>query len=204
MPVIAQRFAQQWLGLGIFGLGIWSGITGPSSGMAREISVYTCPQALETLTAMMLTALPSYTNRVIQRSKRSPAEMNGYVLVAGRAEFDPLPLRSLQYKPVFPNTSHQVFFTTLERHYNAQKSYQLQNYYWAFFVLTERGWQLSQLYSQLASLRKDDPPLPATEAREGAIGQAIQLWLRDCHAGVIPPSPQPSDSKNNLEQTKNQ
>lgn len=185
LPVIqplAKRRAKRWLGLGILGLGLWIGLICPLR--AEEPSVSTCSQPLETLIARMLTDLPSYANRVIQRSKSSPGEMRGYILLAGQAEFEPLPLSSLQYQPIFPNTLHQVFFTTLERHYNDQKAYQLQNYYWAFLTQTDQGWQLSLLYSQLAALRKDDPPLPPIEAAQGAIGQAMQLWLRDCQAGA--------------------
>jgi hypothetical protein len=93
LPVIqplAKRRAKRWLGLGILGLGLWIGLICPLR--AEEPSVSTCSQPLETLIARMLTDLPSYANRVIQRSKSSPGEMRGYILLAGQAEFDPLPL----------------------------------------------------------------------------------------------------------------
>jgi hypothetical protein len=62
---------------------------------------------------------------------------------------------------------------------------ELQNHYWAFFDLTEQGWRLILLFSQFSSFNKNDPLLPTQESQNSAIGQAINLWLRDCNAGAI-------------------
>lgn len=147
----------------------------------------TCPSDVETLMELMLKDLPSYANRVTQRARSSDRSVNlyNYVLIAGRPEFEPLPLTNLQYQPVFPNDAQQVFFTTVERQYNEEEAIDLQNYYWLFLTPTPEGWSVVLLFSQLASLEKDDLPLPPQDAKNGAIGQGIRLWLRDCRAGVL-------------------
>ncbi|ACK67855.1 hypothetical protein PCC8801_3907 [Rippkaea orientalis PCC 8801] len=163
-----------------------------------------CPSDLETLTALMLRDLPSYANRVIQRQRLRtprkppftepqrpdlsdrPSAPDLYIIVAGKAEFEPLPLTNLQYQTILPDTAQQVFFTTLERQYGGRSVVDLQNYYWLFLTPTEEGWRSMLLFSQLAALNKGDLPLPPQDASDGAIGQGIDLWLRDCRAGVIP------------------
>ncbi len=149
---------------------------------------YTCPQTIESFAPKLLADLPSYSNRVIQRSivdyQNNPM-LRSYVIIASQPELAPLPLTQRQYQPAFPDTSQQLFFTLLERQYATARVTELQNFYWAFFTLTDQGWRLLTLFSQLASTHKDDPPLPPQEASNGAIGQAINLWLRDCNAGVI-------------------
>jgi hypothetical protein len=152
--------------------------------------VYTCPIEIETLTDHLLPDLPSYANRVIQRSRRvvdRELYIPLYVIIAGRPEFDPLPLKITpsQYKPQFPDTTQQVFFTTLERQYTNTRAVKLQNYHWLFLTRTSEGWKLVTLYSQLASLHPTDPPLPPLETSNGSIGQGIRLWLRDCQAGAL-------------------
>ncbi|HAC64165.1 MAG TPA: hypothetical protein DCF68_11650, partial [Cyanothece sp. UBA12306] len=121
-----------------------------------------CPSDIETLTELMLKDLPSYTNRVIQRERLRdrPFPPSLYVLVAGKPEFEPLPLTNLQYQPVLPDTAQQVFFTTLERQYGEREVSDLQNYYWLFLTPTEDGWRSVLLFSQLASLNEGDLPLP--------------------------------------------
>ena len=135
----------------------------------------------------MLPDLPSYANRVIQRSRRRHRSTNSisYIILAGKPEFQPLPLPNRQYSPVFPDTTQQVFFTTLERQYSRDRAVDLQNFHWLFLTQTESGWRLAMLYSQLASLHPGDPPLPPQETSKGVIGQAISLWLRDCRAGSL-------------------
>ncbi len=150
-----------------------------------------CPQKLKTWTSKMLADLPSYTNRVTQRSIINHSQnliIRNYVIIASTPEFEPIPLTQKQYQPVFPNTSQQLFFTLLERQYATQRVIELQHHYWAFFDLTEQGWRLIMLFSQLASLDKKDkvnPLLVTQESDNSAITQAIRLWLRDCNAGAI-------------------
>jgi hypothetical protein len=144
-----------------------------------------CPADLEPLTALMLRDLPGYANRVNQRSQRQQEKLISYMIVAGKPEFEPLPLQNYQHLPFDPDSANQVFFTTLERQYSSNQAFDLQSFYWLFLAQTKSGWRLARLYSQLASLHPGDAPLPPQEASDGVVGQAIQLWLRDCRAGAI-------------------
>ncbi|XHU96236.1 MAG: hypothetical protein JJP05_01920 [cyanobacterium endosymbiont of Rhopalodia gibba] len=146
-----------------------------------------CPSDLQRLTELMLKDLPSYANRVIQRERlrARPFPSSLYILVAGRPEFEPLPLTNLQYQPVLEDTAQQVFFTTLERQYGEESLVNLENYYWLFLTQTEKGWRSVILFSQLASLNDGGLPLPPEDASNGPIGQGIRLWLRDCRAGAV-------------------
>lgn len=148
-----------------------------------------CPSDLPTLTERMLVDLPSYTNRVIQRSRslERTRYLLTYVIVAGKPEFEPLPLNNRQYDPTQPDVSKQVFFTTLERRYSNDRAIETQNYHWLFLTKAEDGWRLVEVYTQLGSPDKNAPPVPPQENSNGAIGQAIQDWLRDCRAGALAP-----------------
>jgi hypothetical protein len=144
----------------------------------------TCPTNIETLTEQLLKDLPSYSNRVIQRSRLLHQETDtfSYIIIAGKPEFEPLPIESTQYDPLFEETTQQIFFTTLERRYFQNQVNQVQNYHWLFLTQTTTGWKLVMLFSQLGSATKDQPPLPPQETSQGVIGQGVKLWLRDCSA----------------------
>lgn len=144
-----------------------------------------CKQSLPELIPPLMDALPSYTNRVTQRSRSGNIPLQTYVLIAGNADFDPLPLVQQQWRSVVPDTTKQIFFTTMERSYTDQRAIATQNFYWAFFVETDQGWQLALLYQQLGGFSKNQPTSPRRDASNGAIAQGIKLWLRDCQAGVF-------------------
>ncbi|MEL4894368.1 hypothetical protein [Crocosphaera sp. Alani8] len=146
-----------------------------------------CSSDIQTLMTEMLKDLPSYGNRATQRARRMDdnIEVYNYILVAGNPEFEPLPLSNLQYKAELTDETKQVFFTTLERQYNQTEAILLQNYYWLFLTPSSEGWRLVLLFSQLADLEQGDLPLPPQDAMNGAIGQGIKLWLKDCRAGVL-------------------
>ena len=150
-----------------------------------------CPADLETLTALLLRDLPSYANRVIQRTRLldQSVDLYSYIIIAGQAEFEPLSLGPGQYTPVPPTADleppQQVFFTTLERRYGDEKAYLVQNYHWLFLTRTPGGWRLAMAFSRLGSTDEKRPPLPPIETSDGVIGQAVELWLRDCRAGEI-------------------
>ena len=146
-----------------------------------------CSLDIETLMTRMLKDLPSYGNRVTQRARRGDrsVEVYNYILVAGNPDCEPLPLSNLQYEPQLPDETKQVFFTTLERQYTETEAILLQNYYWLFLTPSSDGWRVVLLFSQLADLEQADLPLPPQDAINGAIGQGIKLWLKDCRAGVL-------------------
>ncbi len=141
-----------------------------------------CPQSLETLTDDLLKDLPAYANRVIQRSRLSNDSFdNSYIILAGRPEFEPLPLQTAQYQPIFPDATEQLFFTTLERHYRTQQAVTFQSFHWVFFSKIKGKWQLIKVLSQLTALESESIPLPPEDTTNGVIGQGIRLWLRDCN-----------------------
>ncbi|MDR9402435.1 MAG: hypothetical protein RI580_03250 [Halothece sp. Uz-M2-17] len=147
----------------------------------------TCPENVSDLTKSLLNDLPSYANRVIQRSRFPSRNQSNstYIITAGKPEFNSLRDHiSGDYTPALPETNHkqvqQVFFTTLERQYSDQNVYSIQNYHWLFLTSTEEGWYLVTLYSRFGLPDKTHPPTPPQESSKGIIGKAIQLWLRDC------------------------
>jgi len=157
----------------------------------REREPVTCNLELETLTQKLLNDLPNYANRIIQQVRRldAPGDNYNYVLLAGREEFDPLSLGPGRYTPIAEDRKveppQQVFFTTLERHYIANKAVRVQNYHWLFLVETESGWRMVTLFSRYGSEGKNDLVSPPRETSNGAVGQGINIWLRDCRAGVF-------------------
>ncbi|MFB2935758.1 hypothetical protein ACE1B6_10945 [Aerosakkonemataceae cyanobacterium BLCC-F154] len=152
---------------------------------------YVCPADVESLTNLLLRDLPSYANRVSSRSNSIDSPTGTYVIVAGKAEFAPLTLGPGVYEPAAPVAGElvpkQVFFTTLERQYLANRSDLLQHYHWLFLVKSDSGWRSVMLYSQLGSYPSQNAPTAPRESSTGIIGKAVQIWLRDCRAGVIKP-----------------
>ena len=155
-----------------------------------------CPGDVETLTSLMLKDLPSYANRVLQRSRRSlrrPASASS-VLVAGRPEFEPLTLGPGPYTPpasaIDLEPPQQVFFTTLERQYRGGKASYMQLYHWLFLTQTPQGWRVATMFSRIGS-SSGRPPTPPQESSKGVVGQAVSIWLRDCRAGAIRNSSSP-------------
>lgn len=155
-----------------------------------------CPENLEALTALMLRDLPSYANRVVQRSfDRTPRTFGtgipatrqlGTILLAGRPEFEPLTLGPGVYAPTSPQADQpqQIFFTTLERQYARDRIVTLQHYHWLFLTKGD-GWLFVALFSQLGDTPPDEPPTPPQNTSEGDIAQGIRLWLRDCRSGAV-------------------
>lgn len=155
----------------------------------------TCPAQLADLVSLLLRDLPSYANRVSQRAYieafRVSDDIPGTIILAGRPEYQPIELSDREYQAAQEDGTSQVFFTTLERQYAADKVVDLQHYYWLFLTQTEAGWQLVLLYSSLGDNPPDQPPTPPQDASQGVVARAIRLWLRDCQAGsVLMPSSQ--------------
>ncbi|MBP0017655.1 MAG: hypothetical protein J7647_08860 [Cyanobacteria bacterium SBLK] len=138
-----------------------------------------CPRDLPTVVGSLLEDLPGYANRVIRRSRFS-GDRETYIITAGRPEFEPLPLGSTRPLPASADAPKQVFFTTLEQSFEEDRVIPRENYHWLFLASTEDGWRMVTIFTRYGSLQKDKPPAPPRETSNGAIGQAVRLWLRDC------------------------
>ncbi|MCP2731338.1 hypothetical protein [Limnofasciculus baicalensis] len=151
----------------------------------------TCPSDITTLTSLLLRDLPSYGNRIIQRARRLNRSVDefSYIIIAGRPEFEPLPLNLGQSNVTAsitdPNPPQQVFFTTLERQYTGGKAIEFQTFHWLFLTHTESGWRLAMMFTRLGSTSGGNPPTPPRESSNSIIGQGVTIWLRDCRAGAI-------------------
>ena len=163
----------------------------------------TCPSDIETLTAELIRDIPNYTNRVLQRTVAVLPDSNtdrlthgnllkkpyrpSYVLIAGRPEWEPLDLSqyALTTNAEAGGPLTQVFFTTLSRQYSGLRVNEVQEYHWLFLAKAPEGWWLAFMFSALDDANTNRAPLPPREDSEGSVGQAVQLWLRDCRAGVI-------------------
>lgn len=154
-----------------------------------ETVAATCPDDVKVLVEELLTDLPNYANRVLSRSRSLELSQTSrnYILIAGQAEFEPLTLGPGLYVPTQGEVAlpQQVFFTTLERIYLGNRVSKIQNYHWLFLTQTDSGWRVATMYSRIGSTDPNRPPLPPTESSEGAVGQGVRLWLRDCRAGVL-------------------
>jgi hypothetical protein len=148
-------------------------------------------QSLETLTTQLLQDLPSYANRASQRARHlnRMTDVFSYMVVAGRPEFERLPLNPSEYTTDAVTTVsagvEQVFFTTLERQYRTGKAIELQLFHWLFLTRTESGWQFVMMFSQIGSYPKNKPPTPPQDSSNGIVAQGIKAWLRDCRAGSL-------------------
>jgi hypothetical protein len=152
----------------------------------EQIKTNSCPSDIKKLTTLLLKDLPNYGNRVIQRTQKAYRDRNiyRYIITAGQAEFQALNLPQINYNPRNPQPPKQLFFTVLEREYNNNRQTEIQSYHWLFLTPTSNGWQLVTMFSRFGDSTQN-PPTPPKETSDGIIGQAIQLWLKDCHTGRI-------------------
>ncbi|MEO1402059.1 MAG: hypothetical protein AAFV72_12545 [Cyanobacteria bacterium J06635_1] len=159
----------------------------------------TCPEDISHLTELLTRDLPSYSNRVLQRSLGeirtdfSTSALDQYrpahVILAGQTELTPLDITDRVYttSPTAGDSLAQIFFTTLEREYSGTREITLQHLHWAFLTPSETGWRLAFMFSTLDDPNQPYPVLPPRESTLGSIGQAVKLWLRDCRTGNIYP-----------------
>lgn len=151
-----------------------------------------CPEAVETLVTGLVRDLPSYANRIARRQLGVNDTLAGFgtVLVAGRAEFEPLDISDRLFDSGLynPDEIQQVFFTTLERQYTETEQVLMQQFHWLFLTQADDGWRLVLMFSRLGVVGDERrPPTPPEESSNGIIGQAVRLWLRDCRAGAVYP-----------------
>lgn len=161
-----------------------------SSPSVKQVKSSCSEQSLETLTTQLLRDLPSYANRASQRARRRSrsSEVYSYMLLAGRPEFQPLPLNPGGYAADGQKSAaagvEQVFFTTLERQYINQKAVELQEFHWLLLTKTKNGWRLVMMFTQTDS-NPTQPPSPPRDSSNGNIAQGVKTWLRDCQAGSV-------------------
>lgn len=184
MPYSLHRTIGTLLGIGLLGFGVL-GIS--DSVMAQRSPRYTCPAEVEPLVKLMLRDLPGYANRVTNRLRTIDTGLRSYVVLAGRPEFEPLPLAP---EPIAdasdpPERPQQVFITTLERQYQGNQFTSIQQYHWLFFTQTSEGWYLALSFTRTGGYPANQPPTPPRDSSDGVIAQAIRRWLRDCRAGAV-------------------
>ncbi|MGM3309256.1 hypothetical protein ACSQ6I_25315 [Anabaena sp. WFMT] len=154
-----------------------------------EIGNSCSEQSLETLTTQLLLDLPSYANRATQRARRLSRSVDifPYVLVAGKPEFQALPLNpGIDTANKYESEGvEQVFFTTFERQYLNQKAVELQQFHWLFLTKTKNGWNVVMMFTRTGEYPVKPPIAAARESSSGAIAQGVKLWLRDCQAGSV-------------------
>ncbi|MBE9207428.1 hypothetical protein IQ244_13030 [Nostoc sp. LEGE 06077] len=147
--------------------------------------------SLETLTTQLLQDLPSYANRASQRARRRAriSDVFSYMLLAGRPEFQPLPLNpagdDFNEQKSSDTKVEQVFFTTLERQYIDSKAIELQEFHWLFLTKNQSGWHLVTMLTQTGSFINKQPPTPPRDSSSGTVAQGVKAWLRDCQAGSL-------------------
>ena len=179
----------------ILAITLFSSIVNPpahSNTKASPIKVeeedkFTCPADLKKLTTLLLTDLPAYSNRVIQRTQNSnqSAGIENYIIAASEAEFEPLGLPRLQYSRIDNQDPKQVFFTVSERQYIDNKIVDIQSYHWLFLTQIDSGWSTVMMFSRFGNSTENSPPTPPKETTNGIIGRGVQLWLKDCRAGTV-------------------
>lgn len=131
-----------------------------------------------------------------------------HVLIAGQVNLEPLDLAEYTYttSPEAGGPIEQVFFTTRSRQYSQQSfgsvgrdpgsdssrningdisAEDVEEFHWAFLTQTTGGWRLAFMFSSVDDVDNRRTALPPRENSQGSVGQAVQLWLRDCRAGAI-------------------
>ncbi|WP_353929253.1 hypothetical protein WJM97_13090 [Okeanomitos corallinicola TIOX110] len=160
-----------------------------SKPINSELSNSCSQQSLESLITQLMLNLPSYANRVTQRSRRLSRDVDiyPYILAAGKPELKELPLNpSIDVADQYESKGvDQVLFTTVERQYIDKKAVELQQFHWLFLTKTHMGWQVVMMFTQTGEYPVKLPIAPPRNSSDGAIAQAVKLWLRDCEAGSI-------------------
>ena len=156
-----------------------------------------CPTDLTDLTPLLIRDVPTYANRVLQRSLGDVPDTGdgpplaqyrpSYVLLAGQTEVAPLDMTDRIYTTDLDAGEHleQLFFTTLERTYNRAELIEITHYHWLFLAPDEKGWRLALMFSAIDSQDDGRPILPPQESSNGSVGRGVELWLRNCRAGAI-------------------
>lgn len=160
-----------------------------STSVNAEVSLSCSDYDLEGLTTQLMLDLPSYANRVVQRSRRlrRSVDIYPYIVAAGQPELTSLPLNDgVDVENQYESEGvEQVLFTTLERQYFDRKKVELQQFHWLFLTETKDGWQVVMMFTRSGEYPVKSLLSPPRNSSDGAIAQAVKLWLRDCQAGSV-------------------
>ncbi|HEY9801206.1 MAG TPA: hypothetical protein V6D25_12680 [Leptolyngbyaceae cyanobacterium] len=163
----------------------------PQPSLRTEKKFICREQNLETLITQLLRDLPNYANRATQRGRRlrRSSDIFSYMLIAGRPEFQPLPLKvdgsNSDEQKTTASDVEQVFFTTLERQYIDKKAVELEEFHWLLLTKTDKNWRFVMMFSQIGTYPLQQPPSPPRDSSSGSVAQGIKAWLRDCQAGSV-------------------
>jgi len=145
-----------------------------------------CPREIPALADLLVKEISDYTNRVIQTYRFFPVNedfLPVYVITAGKPELEPIIIQQTQYRQTKENHIEQIFFTTLERQYpSSNRAIQTQNSHWLLLTPTSQGWQMVMLLTRFGTANDNSISSPPQDTTNGAIGQAVRLWLRDCQS----------------------
>jgi hypothetical protein len=147
----------------------------------------TCPAKLDSLTNLLVRDLPSYANRIVQQRRKLADSVYSSIVTASIPDLKPIEISSREYPLRFPQAAPtQVFISTLDRQYTGIKSAQLQQFHWLFIAKTKLGWRLVNIYSRTGgSPGANDLITPPIESSNTIVGEAIRVWLNDCHLGKV-------------------
>jgi hypothetical protein len=150
---------------------------------------YQCPQTLSSLEPLLLRDLPSYANRVVQRHRKNKDLNYSIYLVAGQPDLNPITITNPEYSPAFPQAPpQQLFLSTLEQQLQNRETNEVQRFHWLLLTYSKKGsWNLAAMYSRSSKKFPDATPLPPIDSSSSPLGEAINIWLRDCRAGQIKP-----------------
>ena len=150
-----------------------------------------CPEDIADLANLLTSSISEYGNRVIQKTSMYSHKLDffhTYMITAGKPEIEPLSFKPFQSSTEnHPQDVEQIFFTTLERQYSKNKTIiETQNYHWLIMTKTTEEWKLVMAFTKFGYPQEDkfitSPPRDTTN---GIIGQAVKLWLKDCHYGTL-------------------
>ncbi|NEQ39821.1 MAG: hypothetical protein F6K40_27655 [Okeania sp. SIO3I5] len=140
-----------------------------------------CPKNsdnLEILVAALISDLPSYVNREIQRERQPNKDyLKRNIIIAGRPEFEHLPI---DYTPFIEEGINQIFLTTLERQYRDSQVVELQRFHWLFMRQNQAQWELINMFSIEESFPAN-LPVQAEDSSNGVFAKGIRAWLKKCY-----------------------
>ncbi|MBD2392780.1 hypothetical protein VKI21_01815 [Cyanobacterium aponinum UTEX 3222] len=177
----------------IFISGIWFYTPQILATEDKEIKSYSvlekCNNNWENLTKSLTKDVADYGNRIIQSSRIYPNLDNflpTYIVTASIPDTQSLPLNNFASEDFYMSENQetkQLFFTTLERQYSSNnRIIEAQNFHWLIFTFTPQGWQLVKAITRFGYPQPegDFSVSPPRDTTNGIIGQAVNLWLRDC------------------------